>query len=520
MVHSPPGRRVAARRFLGALASSLVAALALLPAGPRAASASTGPGLAGVHAPRPGGLDRLRGVAAASSHRAGRGSQAAGSGAQQWVSRYTGPGTSDAVALAVAVSPDGNTVFVAGGSAPNGSAEFTTIAYDAATGAQRWASRFAGAGFAGHAAVSPDGKTVFVTGGSESADGGVDYLTIAYTAATGTQLWVRRYDGQAELGTDSSLPGGLVVSPDGSTVYVTGTSPGIGGQGINSDYVTIAYSAATGTQRWLGRYAPHSGVPDQARAIAVSPDGRAIYVTGRSMGLSSSDDAATVAYNAATGVQLWVSRYNGRANGYDTGNSVVAAPGGRTVYITGASAGQASRRDLVTVAYRAGTGARLWANWYNGPASRNDAGRSVAVAPDGRTVVVTGQIWDVGGISNYATIAFNAATGARRWISRYAGTTADGAFPAAMVISPDGSTVFVTGFAPAATVSANYATVAYSTVNGAQLWVSGYNGPASGSDEATALAVSPTAGTLYVTGSSWGLLTATGLDAATIAYHA
>jgi hypothetical protein len=490
--YRPLGRQVAARRLLGVLATSLVAAGALIAAGPGAASASTRASWDRVQAPRPGTLDRLRGEVAVSSHRAGRGNQAAGDGGQLWVSRYTGPGNSADGAFAVAVSPDGSTVFIAGGSASNGSADFATVAYDAVTGEQRWASRYAGEGFASAAAVSPDRETVFVTGGSEAADGGMDYLTVAYDAATGTQLWVRRYDGQADLATDSSVPCALVVSPDGSTIYVTGTSPGAAGQANNSDYVTIAYNAAAGTRRWLSRYGPHVRGPDQARAIAISPDGRTIYVTGRSIGLEGNYDAATVAYNAATGAQLWVSRYNGPANGYDAANSVAAAPGGRALYITGASAGKTSRRDLVTVAYRAGTGARLWVSRYNGPASRNDSGRSVAVTPDGRTVVVTGQIWDVGPISNYATVAYDARTGARRWLSRYAGTAVDGAFPAAMVISSDGSAVFATGFAQTATAGADYETVAYSTATGAQLWVSGYNGPASFTDEATALAVSPT----------------------------
>src|SRR5215469_16513032 len=61
-------------------------------------------------------------------------------------------------ATAVAVSPDGNTVFVTGGA---------TVAYDAATGAQLWASRFTGPfqfDFASSIAVSPAGGTVFVTG--------------------------------------------------------------------------------------------------------------------------------------------------------------------------------------------------------------------------------------------------------------------------------------------------------------------------------------------------------------------
>jgi DNA-binding beta-propeller fold protein YncE len=334
---------------------------------------------------------------------------------------------------------------------------------------------------------------VFVTGGP-------GYTTIAYEAATGAQQWVKHYVG-------GSSPQAMVVSPDGSTVYVTGVSPATGPGPIGDvNYVTIAYNAATGARRWLSRYRVQFAGP---RAIAISPDGRAVYVTGQ-----AASDAATVAYNAATGARLWARRYNGRANGFDAAKSVAVAPGGRIVYITGGSRGKTSRFDLFTVAYRAGTGAQLWADRYNGPGNRYDSGRSVAVTPDGRTVVVAGPSAGaqelVLNYLNYATIAYNARTGAQRWLSRWAGL----AVPAeakAMVLSPGGSTVFVTGDS-----NGDYATVAYATATGAQLWVSVYD--AGSVDEATGLAVSPDGGRLYVTGTSYGG-PSTDYDWATVAYH-
>ncbi len=54
--------------------------------------------------------------------------------------------------------------------------------------------------------------------------------------------------------------------------------------------------------------------------MAVSPGGGRVFVTGesssgRATGGHSETDSETVAYSAATGRRLWVSRYHGPGNG-------------------------------------------------------------------------------------------------------------------------------------------------------------------------------------------------------------
>ena len=86
----------------------------------------------------------------------------------------------------------------------------------------------------------------------------------------GTQVWVQRFGGAFVSATASSV----AASPDKAVVYVTGitTKTSIG---LRNE-VTVAYNATTGKQLWLERYQgtmrhPRggTGVP----SITVSPDG-------------------------------------------------------------------------------------------------------------------------------------------------------------------------------------------------------------------------------------------------------
>src|SRR6266568_7001406 len=207
--------------------------------------------------------------------------------------------------------------------------------------------------------------------------------------------WVSRCNGPSNRFDAASA---VAVSPSGTTVSVTGTSFGRGG--ASGDYATVAYSAATGRRLWVGRYnGPGNGF-DGASALAVSPAGTRVFVTGQSQGRgtgSLADDYATVAYSAATGRQLWVSRYTGPPRkSRDNGASALAvSPGGSRVFVTGYSFGRVTRFDYATVAYSAATGRQLWVSRYNGPANVYDAACSVAVSPAGTAVFVTGYGYDM-----------------------------------------------------------------------------------------------------------------------------
>src|SRR5690606_38895471 len=112
---------------------------------------------------------------------------------------------------------------------------------------------------------------------------------------------------------------------------------------------------------------------------AIGPAGK-VAITGRSEGLGSNDDIATVVYDAA-GEQQWVGRYNGPANYIDRGVAGGLDAAGN-VHTTGIPWGglrpQGSEYDYVTTKHSP-TGEQLWARRYNGQGNWTDTITGMAV---------------------------------------------------------------------------------------------------------------------------------------------
>jgi WD40 repeat protein len=379
-----------------------------------------------------------------------------------------------------------------------------------------WTKRYNGPGNlddgATSVAVSSDGATVFVTGGGTGLTGGYSYTTIAYRASNGTKRWSSTYDGPSG-GYDQATALGL--SPDGSTVFVTGGSRGMG---TSLDYATVAYDASSGAQLWVRRYTGAGRHVDYATALGVSPDGAIVFVTGLSPGAGHGDDYVTLAYSASTGATLWSRRYDGPGHASDAARGLAVSPDGSAVFVTGSSVGTTGHPDYTTVAYGATTGTRLWVKRYKGPANDVDEAHAVKVSPDGSTVFVTGNSDGSDGGFDYGTVAYEASTGAQLWAKRYSGPAQRDDYATALGVSPDGSAVFVTGFSVGVANRFDYATVAYDVSTGARLWVKRYNGPANDTDDANAVAVSPDSSMVLVTGASIGADFS--IDYATVAYDA
>ena len=106
------------------------------------------------------------------------------------------------------------------------------------------------------------------------------------------------------------------------------------------------------------------------------------------------------------------------------------SPDGAAVFITGFTTVRSNHDRYATVGYNALTGAKLWRSiFHRGPALSNSIGQDVAVNPDSSKVFVTGST--PGGIG---TVAYDAATGAKLWVV----VTPAGEAGSDLAVSPDG----------------------------------------------------------------------------------
>ena len=182
---------------------------------------------------------------------------------------------------------------------------------------------------------------MFVTGWSSGAGSGGS-ATVAYSTATGALLW-------AAHGHPGEAPSSMAVSPDGTTVFVTGEQP------RPAKHRRLRHGA-TGARRWVKRHDGPVSSNDYASALAISPDGKTVYVAGNSWLADREDRTApteyvTIAYRTATGARLWARHYHNVAFGQDGAASVAVSPAG-TVFVTGSSVSANGDRDYATIAYR------------------------------------------------------------------------------------------------------------------------------------------------------------------------
>jgi WD40 repeat protein len=416
---------------------------------------------------------------------------ASASGDRLWLTRG-GTQLRPVSSVASVVSPDGSRVFQTGVQQARGHDTYATNAFDAVTGARLWVARSPDRRHAysrpSAIAVSPDGSTVFVTGATNYPRQVTDYLTIAYDAATGSQRWIARFD-DANHGLDSAWS--MAVSPDGTLVYVTGSADYSSGHAFGA---TIAYDAATGQKVWQTNILGADGPNAAGLVVVASPDGSHVFVIGGRAGTT-----LIFAYDAATGSESWTDAYQSVLLSSEFFSAVVSRDGS-SLYVSGSDERGCCKSFSVTIAYDAATGVRRWESRFpDHPGPNSNEVTSIAVSPDGAALFVTGYHVYLDRSFHYTTLAYDTSDGHLLWHRFYPEGQAF-----SIAVSPDGKHVVVTGQAfgvdSGSGATIDYATIAYDAATGAQVWRARYDDPAHGYDSARAVVIDPAGSRVFVTG--------------------
>jgi len=267
---------------------------------------------------------------------------------------------------------------------------------------------------------------VYVAGG-----GNAGLAVVKYNGSSGKPIWTWESD---YSGRGSSA---FAIALDQyNNVYVTGYIKSETSIGV-SNYLTTKLDN-NGHPVWTSTYAGPGNYDDVAYCVALDVAGN-VYVTGRSFGINNYD-YATIKYDSA-GNQLWVSRYNGTANGDDLGYRLIVDSDG-AVYVTGESERDNNGRDYATIKYDA-NGNQLWVARYSESSNSNNEAFALAEDISGN-VYVTGQSGVYGsGPGAYSTVKYN-SDGEQLWAASYQGPSNGFAQANAITVDEDGN-VYVTG---------------------------------------------------------------------------
>ena len=283
--------------------------------------------------------------------------------------------------------------------------------------------------------VSPDNRHVYVAGFTDDA------LVRFSRDATGDLTFAQVLnDGSGDVdGLDGAA--GLAISADGRQVYVAGYA--------DKSLAVFNRDTTTGALAFGAIFKNGTGGVDGldgANGIAVSPDGKNVYVS------ADTDDALAVFNrNTATGALAFVTFLKdgstdadgNRIDGLNNANGIAVSPDGKNIYVVGVldNALAVFNRNLETGALTFG---KVFKNNEDGIGSNMDEPRYVAVSADGKNVYVSAY-------NSSTLVVFDraAATGAltfRRAVVNgdSDGVTVTGLFsPNQLVLSSDGGHLYL-----------------------------------------------------------------------------
>lgn len=397
---------------------------------------------------------------------------------------------------AILVDGQGN-VYVCGKSWRSSDQQFgiVTVKYSA-SGGKQWAKRFTDIydnSYWGQGSTALDGNgNLYITG--QSLDRKV--LILKYTTAGVKSLSKHQYSPCSASGS-GSIGRAIHVTPNGAAIYVTGE----GWNCTNStwDVVTAKLSLHFGWKKLLS-LAKHQF----PFAMHVDASGK-VYVTGQTYdSVAKKYDYITIKYNALGTVQ-WAKAYN--HGSWDEPRSVAVDPSGN-VYVTGMAGNAEVDRDFATVKYSP-TGVQSPAWMYDGAAHALDYARTVRTDAHGNVYVAGSSAgaynWDI------VLIKYN-SSGGQVWTRSFSNLCND--FFDEMVLDKDGN-IYIAGHSGSGgSGSWDYVLLKYNP-NGELLWSQFWNSTFGYTDVALAMTLDKD-GNPHVTGKSYN---GTDYDYITIKYN-
>lgn len=269
--------------------------------------------------------------------------------------------------------------------------------------------------------------------------------------------WVRTVAGPA-AGTDSAAD---VLLLKGGVMLVCGTLSNASG---NTDISVTKYKndVPQWTQSWNGPANGDDGIlpPSPARKMALSPDGKYVYVCGHGTRAGGNVDLYVLKRRVSNGNLVWARRYDGPAhqNEIATGLGVDAAGN----VIAACTSLNATDGDYAVVSWKA-SGATRWTWRWNGKVG-TEIPYDLLVTGAGDTYV-TGASQAAGGRIQAVTARLS-PSGAKKWLRKWLGDAGLGAAMSSLALRPGGG-VYAGGWVSTAG-TANDAVIIRYTAGGAR----------------------------------------------------
>ena len=218
--------------------------------------------------------------------------------------------------------------------------------------------------------------------------------------ADGNQIWLKHYAGQDSCGEEATS---AAVDASSGTVYALARD----GECLLGQGDLIAYSA-TGSRKWAVNTGEWTDRPVQ---VAVDPSSHDVVVAS-----TRGKELLVQAWSSA-GAKLWGRTYGVKKSEVDVDG--LAIDGHHRVFVGGTvTADEAdTSADFLTSAYRVTTGETLWHVRYDGTPHLADRAVGIALDPAKSLLYVNG-VSENGDRDQLVTIAYNSATGAKKWGKR------------------------------------------------------------------------------------------------------